>query len=148
MRKVELSGVYFPENPGKSGVSVDAWAAREGLNLAYTGDGWKAAANLNYQFQRHSYLTNSPSANDNFVYDLTLTKRIGKWEIGPVGFGSTEVNQRASPIQTSQFAVGALLGYDFGPVTTQFYVTHDVTQRNLGGYETRVWSRIIIPLWN
>jgi hypothetical protein len=143
-----LSGFYIPENPGVNGVSTDAWVAREGLNFAYNADGWKAAANINYQFQGWNYLTHSSSANDNFVYDLTLTKTIGKWEIGPVGFGSNEVNQAANPHPTAQFALGGLLGYDFGPVTAQFYVTRDLAQRNLGGVETRVWSRLIVPLWS
>ncbi len=141
-----LSGFYIPENPGVRGVSTDAWVAREGLNLAYNADGWKIAANMNYQFQGTNYLTGLPSANDNFVYDLTFTKAFGQWEIGPVAFGSVEVNQRANPNPTAQFALGGLVGCDFGPVAAQFYVTHDLAQRNLGGYETRVWSRLVIPL--
>jgi hypothetical protein len=143
-----LSGVYIPENPGKTGVSVDAWVAREGLNVAYAADGWTAAANLSYQFQGKDYLTGLPSANDNFVYDLTLTKTIDKIEFGPVGFGSADTNQHANSHPAAQFALGGLVGYNFGPVAAQIYATHDVAQRNLGGYETRVWSRIIIPLWS
>lgn len=143
-----LSGFYIPEHPAAHGVTNNAWVAHEGLNFAYCADGWKAAANLNYQFQGWNYLTHSPLANDNFVYDLTLTKTIGKWEIGSVGFGSNEVNRAANPHSTAQFALGGLVGYDFGPVTAQFYVTRDLAQRNLGGVETRVWSRFIIPLWN
>jgi hypothetical protein len=47
-----------------------------------------------------------------------------------------------------QFAVGGLIGYDFGPVKLQTYVTTDVSQDNYGGYDTRGWTRIIIPLGN
>ncbi len=143
-----LSGFYIPENPGTHGVSADAWVAREGLNFAYLADGWKVAANLNYQFQGKDYLTHLPSANDNFVYDLTFTKTVGRWEFGPVGFGSVEVNQRATPNPTAQFALGGLVGYDFGPVSAQIYATRDVAQRNLNGYESRIWTRIVVPLWS
>jgi hypothetical protein len=44
--------------------------------------------------------------------------------------------------------VGGLIGYDFGPVKLQTYVTTDVSQDNYGGYDTRGWTRIIIPLGN
>jgi hypothetical protein len=143
-----MSGFYFPENTGPYGVWVNSWTAREALNIAYEANGWKAAANLNYQFQGHNFTTDARDSNDNFVYDLTLTKAFDEWELGPVAFGSTDVNSAASPLQKSQFAVGGLVGYNFGPVITQLYVTHDVAQHNMGGYETRVWSRIIAPLWN
>ena len=143
-----LSQTYIPENGGAHGVSTDAWVAHEGLNLAYYSDGWKLAANLAYQFQGWNYAYHAPSANNNFIYDLTATKTIGQWEMGPVGFGSNEVNQVANPHPSTQFALGGLVGYNFGPFTAQFYVTRDIVQRNLGGVETRVWSRFFIPLWN
>ena len=81
--------------------------------------------------------------------DLTATKKFGKWEIGPVAYASWDLS---SPIagysKQSQFAVGGLVGYDFGPVTLQVYVTTDVAQHNYGGYDTRGWGRIILPLGN
>jgi len=42
--------------------------------------------------------------------------------------------------------VGALVGYDWGQLVTQVYVSRDVYQENYGGYDTRVWGRIVIPL--
>jgi hypothetical protein len=143
-----LSGFYIPENPGKTGASVYAWVAREGFNVAYAADGWKAAANLSYQFQGKDYLTGLPSANNNFVYDLTLTKTIDKIEFGPVGFGSMDTDQQANNHPAARFALGGLIGYDFGSVDVQLYATRDVARRNLGGYETRVWSRVTVPLWS
>jgi hypothetical protein len=142
-----LSAVYIPWDSGVTGVAANYWVAREGLNLAYSRDGWKAAVNFNYQFQGNNLSTYLPGANDNIVYDMTLTKTLGKWEIGAVGFGSNEVNQRATSIQTSQLALGGLVGYDFGPVSAQLFLTHDVYQKNLGGYETRGWFRFVVPVW-
>jgi hypothetical protein len=48
----------------------------------------------------------------------------------------------------SQFALGGLVGYNFGPVITQFYLTRDVAESNYNGYDTRAWTRVIVPLWN
>jgi hypothetical protein len=48
----------------------------------------------------------------------------------------------------SQIAFGSLVGYDFGPIIVQRYVTTDVSERNYGGFDTRVWGRLIIPIWN
>ena len=86
---------------------------------------------------------------DFFNLDLTATKKFDKWEIGPVAFASWDLN---SPIQgylkQSQFAVGGLVGYDFGPSRCRPMLTTDVAQRNYGGYDTRGWGRVVIPLGN
>jgi hypothetical protein len=47
-----------------------------------------------------------------------------------------------------QFAAGGLVGYDFGPVDLQVYVTSTVWQENYGGYDTRGWFRLVVPLWS
>ncbi|HEY0330740.1 MAG TPA: hypothetical protein VGC77_16780, partial [Rhodopseudomonas sp.] len=44
--------------------------------------------------------------------------------------------------------LGGLVGYNFGPVITQFYLTRDVAESNYDGYDTRFWTRVIVPLWN
>jgi outer membrane protein OmpA-like peptidoglycan-associated protein len=47
----------------------------------------------------------------------------------------------------AQFAVGPLVGYNFGPVILQVKLTRDVAQKNYGGFDTRFWTNIVIPLW-
>jgi hypothetical protein len=47
-----------------------------------------------------------------------------------------------------QFALGGLVGYNFGPISTRIKLTRDVYQTNYFGYETRLWANIIFPLWN
>jgi hypothetical protein len=44
-------------------------------------------------------------------------------------------------------ALGGLVGYDFGPVILQAYLTRTVVQDNYDYYDTRFWARIIIPVW-
>jgi len=48
----------------------------------------------------------------------------------------------------SQIALGGLVGYDFGPVTAQVYLTHTVTETNYTGYDTRLFARVTVPLWH
>jgi hypothetical protein len=42
--------------------------------------------------------------------------------------------------------MGGLVGYWFGPVILQMYVTTEVYENNYGGKDTRLWSRLVIPL--
>jgi hypothetical protein len=104
-------------------------------------------------------------------------KTINKWEIGLVGFASSDLSSPTVPEtcrngkncvanKQSQVALGGLVGYEFTGITTQFYATRDVATENycnIGtavfadngsilrcdkAFETRLWLRVIIPLWN
>src|SRR5262249_48499031 len=88
--------------------------------------------------------------NPNFVnVDLTATKKIGKWEFGPVAYGSTDLNRPILTYQKqSQIAIGGFVGYDFAPHPLQTYVTTEVVENNYGGRDPRGWARIILPLSN
>jgi hypothetical protein len=128
--------------------------------LSYTANGWNLTANVVYGIQLDS-VTDRPqispcpapfgsrACNPDFVnIDLTATKKFGKWEFGPVGFGSTDLTSPIAGYQKqSQFAAGGYFGYDFGPVTLGGYVTTDVVENNYGGRDTRGWFRMVIPLW-
>ena len=62
--------------------------------------------------------------------------------------GSTDLKRPIASYQKqSQFAVGGLMGYDFGPIPLQAYATTEVVEHNYGGRDTRGWLRMIIPLW-
>jgi Putative MetA-pathway of phenol degradation len=133
-----FAGVHTP-------VSFDSASLNQRFALSYTADGWNLTANALWGIQAQAV---TATLNPNFLnVDLTATKKFGMWELGPVGFGSTDLS---SPIPTylrqSQFALGGLVGYDFGPVILQAYLTRDVVEHNYGGFDTRAWGRIIIPL--
>ena len=78
--------------------------------------------------------------DDYFNYDLALTHTFGKWEVGMIAYGSTDfggynAGYSASASTTglarqSQFALGGLMGYNFGPVIMQFIVSTDVYTQN------------------
>lgn len=117
------------------------------LALAYHMNGWNATANLMYGIVGNNQ-TSQAWNPDYFNYDLALTKTFGKWEIGMVGYGSTDVGSRFGYADQSQFALGGLIGYNFGPVITQLILGSDIYDRNYATPETRLTVHVIIPLWN
>ncbi len=128
-------------------VAFDSTSLNQRFALSYTGNDWNLTANAIWGIHEHGF---TETVNPNFLnIDLTATKKFDKWEIGPVGFYSTDLNRPVPDYhKQSQFAVGGLVGYNFGPVTLQAYVTTDVWERNYGGRDTRGWARVIIPLGN
>ena len=136
-----------------------AWSA-----LHYTANDWALTANVIWGIHTES-VTDRPQlspcpvavsvqfpqgagCNPNFLnVDLTAGRSFGKWQVAWVGFGSWDLNEPVFGYQKqSQFATGGLLGYDFGPVILQGYVTADVYEKNYGGRDIRGWARIILPL--
>lgn len=150
-----LSGIYF--NAGEKGIAKEVTTWRQDFAVSYTGDGWNLSANLIWGITFDAD-RNAPDGqrSNGFNLDLTATKTFGKWEIGAVGVGFYEYDLKGTNRGTGKsksFAVGPLVGYNFGPVILQAYLTHEVYNRNIlqaGGTknkDTRFWSRIIIPLW-
>ncbi len=140
-----LAGAYFPMTGGDFGNAFNEYTFRQDIHLTYTTNGWTANANLIYGMvgkNQASHIANP----DYFNYDLSLTKTLGKWEVGPVAFGSTDVSSPAGHAAQSQFAIGGLVGYNFGPVIAQTYITTDVAETHYGARETRGWIRLILPL--
>lgn len=155
-----LSGIYW--NVGDRNIRVRATTWRQDFAVSYTGNGWNLSANLiwgiTFDTDKQVKRALGGDISNGFNLDLTATKTFGKWEFGVVGFGSTEYdrprNLRRGPLRvgkTEQFAVGPLVGYNFGPVILQAYLTRDVYAKNTVGAldkkDTRGWARIIIPLW-
>ncbi|GJD76077.1 hypothetical protein CFIICLFH_4327 [Methylobacterium goesingense] len=115
---------------------------------SYTGDGLNLTANLLYGIFIDPVSPQGGVYPDYLNIDLTATKKFGKWEVGPVAFASTDLPTRFPGYQRQgQIAVGGLVGYNFGPVNLQAYVTRDIAERNYGGRETRGWLRVIVPIY-
>ncbi|WP_244413630.1 transporter [Methylorubrum extorquens] len=139
-----LLAAYLP-----SGTNLDAETTtiNQRFAIGYTADGYNLTANLYYGTIVGPTTKNGAIYPDYLNLDVTATKRFGKWELGPVAFASTDLPTRfASYRSQGQIAVGGLVGYDFGSITLQAYLTHDVTERNYGGRDTRGWFRIVAPL--
>jgi hypothetical protein len=150
-------GAYFDVDQA---VAFSSNSLNQRFALSYTGGGWNLTANVIYGIQLDS-VTNRPQispcpapfsfqgCNPDFTnLDLTATKTFGSWEFGAVAYGTTDLTSPIAAYQKqSEFAVGGLVGYDFGPLKLQAYVTTDVFERNFGGRDTRGWFRLSIPIW-
>jgi len=160
-----LSGAYIAiSDAGQFNDAFNHTTFHEQLALAYHGGGWNATANLMVGF-----LTNQGGnacqlttcqLNDYFNYDLALTHPFGKWEVGAVAYGSTDFGGHGAGYNVasgilypayanqSQFALGGLIGYNFGPVITQFIVSTDVYTQNYNNKQTQFLAHVIVPIWN
>jgi hypothetical protein len=129
------------------------WTFLENASIAYNHDGWSASANFFYAQSGNDGTTGLYLQPDTAQVDFAVTKHIDKWEVGLVGYGSTVLNSAIRNTdftgvhKQSQFALGGFVGYNCGPVIAQVYLTRDVTESNYTGYDTRFWTRVIVPLW-
>ncbi len=144
---------------------------RQTFSATYVGDGsYNISASLSHG------LTVDPRARfggrvgqvlgpigqaDGLNLDLTLVKKFGKFEIGPIAYGSLDLAvDRSDPLyrnyqKTGQLAVGGLVGYNFDRFIVQAYVARDVVARQTrtrtgqlqDNEETRGWFRLVLPLY-
>ena len=96
--------------------------------------------------------------------DLTATKKFDKWEIGPVAYfewqtspdhpggGASCATVAASTAsvltcgRATDYAIGGLIGYDFGPAAIKLFLTESIfTRDNVGGFG--IWTKLSFPLW-
>jgi hypothetical protein len=155
-----MLGVYIDVS---SPIAYSTGSLNQRFALSYTANGWNLTANVIWGTQ-FDQVTDRPQTspcpaslrfpsngcNPNFInVDLTATKKFGKWEVGPVAYYSSDLSTPVPGYEKqSQFAAGGLIGYWFGPVILQGYVTSDLYERNFGGKDVRAWARIAVPLGN
>jgi len=152
-----LLGAYLNMD---SEVAWSSTSLNQRFALSYTGDRWNLTVNAIWG-THFDHVTDRPQlsecqapfalngCNPDFLnVDLTATRKFGDWEAGLVAFGSTDLNIPITGYQKqSQVAVGGLIGHNFGPAILQAYLTTDVYEKNYGGHDTRLWGRVILPLW-
>jgi len=145
------AGVYLPVQDQLTMLGLARnFASFQGVGaVSYLADGYNLSTTLIYGSGQKGNPANFGSWGTNWInLDLTATKKFGKIEAGAVGYGSWDLDQPyVGYAKQSQFALGGLLGYDFGPVNVAFKVTRTVSTVNYFGPETRGWANIIIPVW-
>ena len=148
----DVVGGYGPmegEVERKVGLGCDCWVFNERAALSYTANGWNVTVHAIYGTAGEDLETHHTTTPGYLNVDMNALKSFGKWEVGPVAYTSTDTSTPYAGYKSnSQFAIGGFVGYGFGPVTTQAYMTHDVTESNYGGYDTRFYLRFVVPLWN
>lgn len=156
----EFVGTFFPVNTdiGMLGIGGNFWTFTDLAGIAYnSADGWSLGANFTLGISGNNASFGYQTQPDTIDVDFSAVKHIDKWELGFVGNASTDISNTIGNDygnrRYSQVALGGLVGYTFGTVTAEVFATRSVVANNqapltLGGPDTRVWGRIIIPLWN
>lgn len=135
-----LSG-YVPQS---GEVAFDYGSIENRFGFTYGKDGISALGNFIFGTpvgdDRDDY------APDYFLADFHLLKTFDKWTLGPVAHVSADLSEAGRGFKQSQFALGGLVAYDFGPLTLQGKLTRDVYEKNYGAKETTFWTNIIVPI--
>ncbi len=169
-------GVYIPDGSSYDlTANPDYWTFEPHAAVSYLANGWDLTAHFLYDFNTASAGHASPFAGgpaaafgagyrsgDQAFLDLTATKKFGKWEIGPVAYfeWQTTTDRPGSGFSCAQmaaatgvacgratdYAIGALVGYDWGPVALKVILTDSFYHSDeLGGFA--VWTKLSFPLW-
>jgi outer membrane protein OmpA-like peptidoglycan-associated protein len=129
---------------------------RYNLGVNYIADNITLAATAKYEHPIDIDHTNINADHGSANIDLTAYYSVGKWQFGVVGYGTLDTSRyheynpvylANTPHQSGEFAVGPLVGYNFGPVILQAKVTRDVAIQWEGGWNTVGWTNLVIPLW-
>jgi hypothetical protein len=151
-----------PDGTHQTGTpNPDYWTFEPALAISYLGNNWVASANFFYDINTKSTgvccSANATITSGNALYgDLMAVYKIGKWEIGPVGYFEVQTTADTGAGCAAGLcgmyrtaAAGGLVGYDFGPVDLQVWVTDSFVGQNTpqGPGGLNVWSRIGFKLW-
>jgi hypothetical protein len=142
-------GIYLPTGT-KTGafqlgnVGAPYYTFQPEAILSYLKDGWNFTAAVYEEFNTENHNTHYTSGNI-FHADFTATKTIGKWTLGPVAYYVGQVTNDTCPAscvaiyganqtlanaqRTDVWAVGGLLGYDFGPASLSVWATQEVSAK-------------------
>jgi hypothetical protein len=154
----------------------DYWTFEPGFAISYLSGQWNLTANFFYDINTASKNTccNGPTisaeglgavTSGNALYgDLHALYKFGKWEMGPVGYFEVQTTSDTgggcgasagalgNPVTCARYetvALGGLVGYDFGPVNIQVWVTDQLVGQNtpaaVGSID--VWTRLGFRLW-
>ena len=138
-------GIYAPDGTisgpkGINNVGAPWWTFQPQVALSYAKDGWNLTANIYTEFNTKNTVSGYTSG-DIFHTDFTATKKFGRWSIGPVAYLTDQVSSDTSSAaynfvnggRFSDFAVGGLVAYDFGPATLSLVGTDEVYAHASGG---------------
>jgi hypothetical protein len=135
-------GIYIPDgtvtgSSGTGNIGMPYYTFQPEVILSYLKDGWNLSSAIYEEF--HTTNTVDQYRTGDILHaDFTATKRIGKWTVGPVASYAGQVSNDSSPIvgataakaqRWSAWAVGALVGYDFGHVNLTVWATQDISTK-------------------
>ncbi|QDW40558.1 transporter [Bradyrhizobium sp. KBS0727] len=139
-------GMYVPTGTqtgvnGLGNVGAPWWTFQPEIFVSYIKDGWNITSNIFAEFNTRNTITQYQSG-DILHAEFAATKRIGQWSVGPVAYYIGQVtNDKSSAfygnaINVNRYniwAVGALVGYDFGPAALNVWATNEIVANASGG---------------
>ena len=154
----------------------DYWTFEIPFAVSYLANNWNITANFFYDINSASQgncctgfnapggaLNGLSETSGNLLYgDLHALYKIGKWSIGPVAAFEVQTTADTGSVcsaavgialgvcnRTSAASVGGLVGYDFGPVDLQVWVTDTIASQNFaeGAGTMNVFTRLGFRLW-
>jgi hypothetical protein len=156
----------FTPPDGTRGVGTpnpDYWTFEPSIAISYLASNWVLSANFFYDINTQSAAVCCASApitnGNNFLADLTALYKVGKWTIGPVGYFEVQTTADTGACipapgvnlcgRYETAAAGGLIGYDFGPIDLQVWVTDSFVGQDAvqGPGGLNVWSRIGFKIW-
>lgn len=158
-------GLWLPIGDKDSRMAVKNsnryWAIEPGLGVSWLHDGWAVNVLLtydhNFEKSADAVTYDNYRAGDQFIAEYSITKTLGNWTVGFGGYAMTQVEKdEASPAgggamagiantEAAKYAIGPIVGYNFGPVILQAYYHENISTENyVGGHE--IWTRMLIPL--
>jgi hypothetical protein len=156
--------VTIPDGTRQKGTpNPDYWTFEPSLAFSYLDSNWVLSANFFYDINTQSQgvcCLAAPITSGNALFgDFTVLYKFGKWTVGPVGYFEEQTTPDiggCTPApgvnlcgHVQQAAAGGLIGYDFGPVTAQVWMTDTLAGKDAplapGGFIT--WSRISFKIW-
>lgn len=144
--------ITIPSANTVPGVTTSAASFEQRVAISYIGNDWIASANGYVGIVTKDSVGNQGA--DYVNVDLTLAHTFGKWELGVIGYYAADINTtvlNAAAGKNEEFGVGGLLAYNFGPVDLTLRLTHEFITKgssNYGKDDTRVWTTVVIPIWN
>ena len=140
---------------GLGNVGTPWWTFQPEIILSYLKDGWNLSAAVYAEFNTANRYTQYTSG-DILHADFTATKTIGKWTIGPVAYYYGQVSNDScgvgcvaaygginpifaglgNPQRYNVWAVGGLVGYDFGPAAFSVWGTQEVSAKASNAAQT------------
>jgi hypothetical protein len=147
-------GVYAPDGTvtgvtGLGNQGAPYWTFQPEAIFSYLKDGWNLSAAIYAEFNTANSITGYTSGAQLHA-DFTATKTIGKWTFGPVAYYIGQVSDDSCSSATcvatyagltpagvgptlnqryNVWAVGGLVGYDFGPAALSVWATQEVSAK-------------------
>ncbi|KJC60321.1 hypothetical protein UP10_13300 [Bradyrhizobium sp. LTSPM299] len=139
-------GMYVPDGTktgfnGLGNVGSPWWTFQPELIVSYLKDGWNLTANVFEEFNTKNTITGYRSG-DVLHAEFTAAKTIGNWTVGPVAYYVGQVGSDSSSAfyggavnvnRYNVWAVGGLVGYNFGPAALNIWAFDEVSARASGG---------------